>query len=457
MRRMMRRSLRHWATEALAPGEMKPAAHHLMLIRELQKLLVGRRGPRRLMVHMPPGSAKSTYGSVLFPAWALAVRPTLNIVLASHTASLAEHLGRLVRHVATESAARLGYGLRADQRAAHSFSTDRGGSFFATGVHGPLTGRRADLIIVDDPVKSSAEAESQVARDALYEWFRVDLLTRLRPGGRVVLIMTRWHPDDLAGRLAAGGGWEVLSLPALAGEYDPLGRAPGAALWPAWEDRAALEQLRAAVGERAWAALYQQQPRAREGGMFDPGKIGVVAPEAVLAVRDCVRGWDLAATADRSAGNPDWTVGVKLGRLEDDRFVILDVVRIREGPAAVEQAIMETAVKDGPGVGVALPQDPGQAGKYQVQQLMRRLAGFRVSAGVESGAKAMRAGPVVTQIDAGNFLMRRGRWNQALIDEMRDFPCGAKDDQVDALSRAFMGLVEMTAPARVMRLPLMGR
>jgi predicted phage terminase large subunit-like protein len=454
---MIRRSLRNWATEVLAQNKMKPAAHHVYMMRKLQGLLVGRGGPRRLMVHMPPGAAKSTYGSVLFPAWALAVRPKLNVVLACHTASLAEHLGRAVRHVATEHAARLGYSLRADERSAQRFSTDLGGSFFATGVHGPLTGRRADLVIVDDPVKSSAEAESQSARDALYEWFRVDLLTRLRPGGRVVLIMTRWHPDDLAGRLAADGGWEVLSLPALAEADDPLGRQVGTALWPGWEDRAALERVRGAVGERAWAALYQQSPRAREGGMFEPGKIQVIAPETVLPVRQTVRGWDLAATADRSSANPDWTVGLRLGRLEDGRFVILDVVRMRDGPAAVENLIVETAARDGAGVRISLPQDPGQAGKYQAQLLARRLAGYRVHASVESGSKEQRAGPVATQMDAGNILMVRAGWNQALCDEMRDFPNGSKDDQVDALSRAFMSLVEAVSPARVMRVPLMGR
>ena len=247
-------------------------------------------------------------------------------------------------------------------------------------MHGPLTGRRADLVIVDDPVKSLAEAESRTARDALYEWFRVDLLTRLRPGGRVVLIMTRWHPDDLAGRLAADGGWDVLSLPALAEADDPLGRALGEPLWPQWEDRDALEQVRVSVGERAWGALYQQSPRAKEGGMFDPAKLEIVDFQASPAPKDVVRAWDLAATADRGAANPDWTVGVKLGKLEDGRFIVLDLVRRRCGPAAVEALILETAACDGVGVQVLLPQDPGQAGKYQVQELIRKLAGYRVAA-----------------------------------------------------------------------------
>jgi len=418
--------------------------------------MAGRSSPR-LMVHMPPGAAKSTYGSVLFPAWALARQPKFSVLLACHTASLAEHFGRSVRHLAVEHAARLGFALRTDERSAQRFSTNQGGSFFATGVHGPLTGRRADLVIVDDPVKSSAEAESRTARDALHEWFRVDLLTRLRPGGRVVLIMTRWHPDDLAGRLAADGGWDVLSLPALAELDDPLGRAAGTPLWPAWEDRATLEKVRTSVGERAWAALYQQSPRARQGGMFDPTRIQTIPAESIPQLREIVRAWDLAATADRGGADPDWTAGVKLGRLADGRFMVLDVVRLRTGPAGVEDLILETAARDGNEVQISLPQDPGQAGKYQVQTLVRRLAGYRVTASVEAGSKELRAGPVATQIDAGNMLMARAGWNQAFLDEIRDFPHGTKDDQVDALSRAFMTIANTPQPARVLRVPLFGR
>lgn len=412
----------------------------------------------RLIVNMPPGAAKSTYGSVLFPAWALAHRPKLSVILVCHTASLAEHFGRSVRQLISDNGPRLGVNLRPSERSAHRLATDHGGSFFATGVQGPLTGRRADLIIVDDPIKSSGEAESQVARDALFEWFRMDLQTRLRPGGRVVLTMTRWHPDDLAGRLAASGDWDILSLPALAENDDPLGRAPGAALWPAWEDEQALRAIRLSVGERAWAALYQQAPRLRDGGIFDPARIQTVPADSLSGIQDVVRGWDLAATADRCAGDPDWTVGLKLGRLEQDgRFVILDVVRARAGPAAVEALICETAARDGPEVTIALPQDPGQAGKYQAQVLVRRLAGFRVAAEIESGSKEQRAAPVASQLDAGNILMIRGAWNQAFLDEIGSFPNGSKDDQVDALSRAFLGLAGRPRPARAIRIPLIGR
>ncbi len=441
----------------MAPAGIKPAAHHRMLLARLARLMSDHGKGGRLMVHMPPGSAKSTYGSVIFPAWALAAEPRTSVLLACHTASLAEHFGRAVRHLAGDHAPRLGYGLLTSERAAGRFATDRGGSFFACGVNGPLTGRRAELVIVDDPIKSIAEADSLAVRDALYEWFRVDLMTRLRPGGRVVLIMTRWHNDDLAGRLAADGGWDVLRLPALAEADDPLGRSEGAPLWPDWEDGDALEQKRASVGERAWAALYQQAPRLAEGSMFAVDKIHTIKSSVLPMVRDVVRGWDLAATESVAGGNPDWTVGVKCARMEDGRFAILDVARTRAAPAAVEDFIAITAERDGTEVKISLPQDPGQAGKYQVQQLAKRLAGYRLMPSREVGSKQLRAGPVASQIDAGNMFMAIAPWNQTLLDELKDFPFGSKDDQVDALSRAFLAVTDAPQPARVVRVPLIGR
>lgn len=453
LRETIRHSLTDWATFALAPLGQAPAPHHLLLLRRLQALASGQGAGRRLMIHMPPGSAKSTYASILFPVWWLARRRRSSVLMASHTADLAERFGRSVRSLVDEHALRLGYGLAPNERAARRFATTAGGEFYATGVRGPVVGRRADLAIIDDPVKSRAEAESRRAREQLHEWFRADLVTRLRPHARIVLIMTRWHPDDLAGRLAAEGGWDVLSLPAVAGDNDPLGREPGAPLWPEWEDRPALAGKRAAVGERAWAALYQQAPRAREGGLFDPDRIGMMPPHAAAEAQgaaEIVRAWDLAATAQIGSRDPDWTVGLKLMRTREGSYAVLDIVRLRGSPAIVEDAIMTTAARDGAGVRISLPQDPGQAGKHQALYLVRQLAGYRVSVSPESGSKETRAMPIASQIEGGNVALLPAPWNAAFLDELRDFPHGAKDDQVDALSRAFTMLTE-TRPAATRR------
>lgn len=453
LRKSIRADLAAWATLALAPRGLTPAAHHRLLIRELEALADGRTD--RLLLLLPPGSAKSTYASLVFPPWWFARHPGSSILAASHTESLARHFGHGVRALVERHAARLGYQLDPRSRAAHRFGTTTGGEYYATGVHGPITGRRADLILIDDPIKSQAEADSPAARDHLWSWFRSDLTTRLKPGGRMLLIMTRWHPDDLGGRILEGADpWRTLRLPALAEPGDPLGRQPGEALWPEWEPAEALARKRAIVGERTFAALFQQDPRPRSGRMFLPARMPIVDDPATLVA---VRAWDLAATAQSPGRDPDFTVGLKLGRDAAGQFVVLDIVRLRGGPHEVEEAIVTTAAADGPAVTIGLPQDPGQAGRAQVRYLASRLAGHRVVATPETGAKETRAMGAASQANAGNLALRRAPWNRALLEELQDFPHGAKDDQADALSRAFGLLTDAPAPTRRANLPLLSR
>ena len=447
IRRGIRGSLAEWARLALAPQGFAPAPHHLLLIRELEAVAAGTTD--RLMVLMPPGSAKSTYASLVFPPWFLHRHPRAQVIAASHTAGLAVGFGRGVRGLIQEHQARLGVSVDPGSRAAHRFGTAGGGAYYGVGMRGPVTGRRADLIVVDDPVKGQLEADSPRVRDAVWDWYRSDLVTRLRPGGRVVLVMTRWHPDDLGGRLLeAGEPWRVVRLPALAEPGDLLGRAPGEALWPDWEDAAALERKRLILGDRAFAALFQQSPVRSGGGLFQVGRIPV--SDEVLAGTS-VRAWDLAATE----GGGDWTVGVRLVRGEAQGipvWQVLDVVRLQGGPEAVVQAIRRTAEADGTGVAVGLPQDPGQAGRAQVGYLTARLAGWRVVSSPETGAKAVRAMPVASQANAGNVQVLRAPWTRAFLDEMQAFPAGKCDDQVDALARAFAMLVDPAPAARAVRM-----
>ena len=454
LRRSVRADLAAWAALALAPRGHQPAAHHRLILAELEHLSAGRTD--RLMLLLPPGSAKSTYASLLFPPWWLARHPRSSIIATSHTASLARHFGHGVRGLVEAHAPRLGYQLDPASRAAHRFATTAGGEYYATGVRGPITGRRADLILIDDPVKSQAEADSPAARDHLWDWFRSDLTTRLKPGGRIVLVMTRWHPDDLGGRIQdSADPWRILRLPALAEAADPLGREPGDALWPEWEDAAAITRKRELLGERAFAALFQQDPRPRTGRLFQAAKIALA--DDMLPTTGAVRAWDLAATAATSGRDPDYTVGVKLARDPAGGFVVLDVIRLRGGPHEVDQAITATAAADGPAVPIGLPKDPGQAGVSQVKYYASRLAGYRVVSSPETGAKETRAMPVASQVNAGNVTMRRAPWNRAFLEELQDFPEGTKDDQVDALSRAFSMLLDAGTPARRANLPLLHR
>jgi hypothetical protein len=227
----------------------------------------------RLAIFMPPGAAKSTYASILFTPWYLGNFPDHCIIAASHTAELAEKWGRRVRNLLAEHNIVLGANLALDSQAAGRWETASGGEYFAAGVGGAIAGRRADLVVIDDPVRSREDADSELIRDKTWDWYKSDLYTRLKPGGRIVLIQTRWHEDDLAGRLledmAAGGDkWDIISLPALAESNDPLGRRPGEPLWPEWENSDELARKRRTVGPRDWTALYQQRPAPEEGDYF---------------------------------------------------------------------------------------------------------------------------------------------------------------------------------------------
>ncbi len=451
------RDLTGFADLVLAPDGFSPARHHQMLIAKLEAVAAG--AIDRLMVLMPPGSAKSTYCSVLFPLWFLARHPTSSIIAASHTADLARHFARQARALVVEHATDLGYRLPAAERAVWRWTTSLRGQYYATGVRGPVAGRRADLAIIDDPVRAQTDAESERLRNQLWDWYCADLITRLKPGGRVVLVMTRWHPDDLAGRLLERNPdeWTVLRLPALAEEGDPLGRQAGAALWPDWEDEAALLRKRAQVGERMWQALYQQSPRPSAGTLFKVARIEVLDGEPDPTGGVLARGWDLAATPDNGRNDPDWTVGVKLLRDGTGRFIVLDVLRQRTTAYEVEQALLKVTSKDGRSVLVGLPEDPGQAGKAQIGNYTRQLAGYPIVPSRETGSKHIRALPIAAQIEAGNVALVRASWNQAFLEELRDFPHGRKDDQVDAVARAFRLITESTTPARRVTLSIMAR
>ena len=434
-----------WTIEALRPYDQTPARHHAFLLRELEQVANGTTD--RLMVFMPPGSAKTRYASIMFPSWMLAQRSGIDMIGASYNGEYAEWISEQLMRVIRENAAILGYSLLNDSK--KFWSTTNRGQYRAAGAQGGITGRRADLVVLDDPIKGREDADSLTIREKVWSWYRAEVITRLKPGGRIVLIQTRWHPDDLAGRLlaaaeAGGDQWRVINLPAIAEQNDQLGRQPGEALWPEWEDQAALERKRLSVGDREWSALFQQRPAPREGTLFKRENF-VILPAAPTTHGSIIRAWDLAATDAMHGSNPDYTVGMKIQRDPNGRIIVLDVIRFRGGPSQVEQTIVNTAHQDGAGVRIGLPQDPGQAGKQQIAYLTKQLAGFTVSSSPESGSKETRAMPLASQVEVGNVALVQAPWKDILLDELADFPAGSHDDQVDAFSRGFAMLVSMNA------------
>lgn len=452
----MRLSLLEWAVQVLHRSNQSPASHHRLLLRELEALSEGRTD--RLLIHMPPGSAKSTYISTIFPAWWFGRHPGSSIIATSHSASLAGYFSKRVQDLIVGQEHSLGYELAKGARSTLDWRISNGGEYFAAGTRGSVIGRRADLVIVDDPIGNQAQADRLGDRERIWNWYRSDLTTRLKPKGRIVIVMTRWHEDDLAGRLEQhrDDGWNILKLPALAEDGDPLGRAPGEPLWPEWEDAAALQRRRTLLGERTWFAAYQQSPRPMEGGLF---KVSCLLPvdEPARTTGSTVRAWDLAATVATGGNDPDWTVGIKLRSDRPGQYVVLDVIRIRGSARQIEKTIVGAANLDGTSVHIGLPEDPGQAGKSQVANFTGLLAGYHVIATRESGSKIVRAQPLSSQVESGNVSFVRADWNRAFIEELRDFPFGTKDDQVDALVRAFTTLNGLATTTRKLSVPLLSR
>ena len=421
---------------------MRPAAHHLRLIKELEDIEAGRND--RLMVCMPPGSAKSTYVSKLYPAWLLARKPNRSIIACSHTSSLSDSFSRDVQSYIRENEETLG--LKLVSEPAELWKTDNNGRYRSAGVGGPITGSRADYCLIDDPTKSRADAESFSQREKVWRWFSSDLMTRLRPGGGVVIVMTRWHLDDLGGRILESlpGRFRTLVIPAFAEEGDQLGRSPGQALWS--DDsygygntlNETFEEYKKIGAMRDWSALFQQNPIAgSENAIFKTHMIAIEPVAPALSGAIIARSWDLASTASTGSSRADYTAGVKMARMRDGKILVLDVIRFRGGPDEVERAIKNTAEADGFGTTIGLPQDPGQAGKQQVLHLTRMLMGFRVVSSVENGDKATRCAPYASQVNVGNVSLIAGRWNREYIDELAEFPSGSHDDMADASSRCF--------------------
>lgn len=239
------------------------AQHHEQIAAKLEA--VERGEIDRLMIFMPPRHGKSELASKRFPAWCLGRKPQRQIIAASYNSDLANDFGRSVRNIVAEpefGQVFPGVSLAADSQAANRMNTNKGGAYVAAGVGTAVTGRGAHIALIDDPFKDREEADSERRRELVWDWYRSTLYTRLMPGGAIVLIQTRWHEDDLAGRLLEhdAGQWDILELPAL--------NDAGEALWPQWYGKQALERIKATIGPREWSALYQQQPQPDEGTFF---------------------------------------------------------------------------------------------------------------------------------------------------------------------------------------------
>lgn len=402
---------------------------------------------KRLLINVPPGCMKSLLAGVLWPAWEWGPqgRPGLRYLGTAHKQDLGVRDNLKCRRLIQSEwyQARWPMKLTGDQNAKTKFENDHTG-FREAMAFTSMTGSRGDRIILDDPL-SVDHANSDADLRAAELTFTEALPTRVNnDDSAIVVIMQRLHEKDTAGIILKRDlGYVHLCLPmrfeaerkcvTSIGFEDPR-TYDGELLFPERFPEATVSSLEKTMGSYAAAGQLQQRPAPREGGMFKRAWFPVV--RAIPAGTRFVRGWDLAATE----GAGDWTVGVKIGRQKNGRFLIANVTRDRKSAAGVERLLINTASQDGYECTISIPQDPGQAGKAQTSYLVQQLAGYTVKTSTESGDKVTRAGPLAAQAEAGNVDILEGDWNDAFFEEITIFPNGTKD-QTDAASRAFNELV----------------
>jgi predicted phage terminase large subunit-like protein len=439
---------------ALDPRSTRQTAMLEYIDRELVALADGQ--VDRLMVFCPPQEGKSQRVSRRFPAWLLSHDPTLRIAIVSYAANKAERWGRQIRRDILAHP-ELGIELRQDSRAAGRWETTQGGSLVAVGIDGGITGEPVDLLIVDDPVRGRAEAESSTYRETAWDWWESNGSTRLSSRGRTVLMMTRWNEADLAGRLLANEGddWRVVRIPAIAEDDDPLGRQPG-------EELASVQQrkpgyflhLKATRSIYVWLSIYMQTPTAAQGNIFRKlwWRYWHPAPDVgmgqrlslggrVVRLADCWRfaTMDLANSTRTSA---DFTVVSAWAATLDGDLVLLDRNRARIGEAGhfglarplVERFKLDTVFVEESQFGTTLVREATSAG-------------VPVSPLRADKDKLTRALPASAWCKAGRIWLPQAQWvGEEWVPEHASFPGAAHDDQVDTTSYAVRVLVTKAMP-----------
>ncbi len=416
---------------------------------------------KRCIIAVPPRSSKSVSTAVMWPAFDWVDNPQRRSLFASYAHNLSKRDSARCRRVIQSPwyQARFGdrFRLTGDQNAKWRFENDKTGYRLATSVNGQLTGEGGDFCVIDDPL-NSRDANSVLKRENMLSWWSESMSTRLNDpaNGAFVVIQQRLHEDDLIGDILRkqgvvedGGEYTYLCLPALHEPDHPNRwfRDPrkevGELLWPAHVPLKVVNTLRLALGEFGFAGQMQQRPAPREGGLFKRSWFPLVAimpPDLEWA-----RGWDMAATEKQlTKSDPDWTATVLIGWSRSmRRWYIAEVRRWRESPAMVERLVKQIAQEDrdlGRDVKIALPQDPGAAGKAMAQSYLQMLSGFDVHLEAQSGDKGHRATPLASQASGGNISLLKADWNEDFLLELCGFPTASHDDQVDAAASAFTRL-----------------
>ncbi|OGU38041.1 MAG: hypothetical protein A2X61_16960 [Ignavibacteria bacterium GWB2_35_12] len=449
-----------WFAHHSSRGKWTYPAHIKAIDKQLMAL--SQRKINKLIVNMPPRHGKSELISKYFPAWYLGRNPNHRVILVSYSASFAVSWGRKVKSLITEFGEDyFGIKINPDVASAAAFELspvypfiNAEGNMNTVGAGGPITGKGADLLIIDDPIKNDEEAHSKTIRDNIWDWFTSTALTRLEPNGIIVVIMTRWHQDDLCGRLisqaeaekfkpnAEFDDWTILNLPAIAEENDMLGRNPGEALWEKRFPLKKLESIKNSIGSYWFSALYQQSPSPEGSGIFKKTNFRYFTTDGTTCILKKSEGEqklcsesncrtystiDLAVSDKETA---DFTAAIIFKVTQDNEVLIYDIIRERfsgaDHPALVEQIFNRWNP-------LSLGIESTQYQIMLVQMLLRK--GFPIVALKPKGKKVTRALPMATKLESHIVYFRENApWLMDFEDELEQFPNGTHDDQVDAFA-----------------------
>lgn len=419
----------------------RPAPHHTLIAEKLEA--VGRGEIRRLMITMPPRHGKSELASRRFPAMLMGLYPGKQVIAASYNSDLASDFGREVRNIvdSPEYGALFDTRLAPDSKAANRWHTNQGGMYVAAGVGTAITGRGADVLLIDDPFKDREEADSEIRRHRVWDWYTSTAYTRLMPGGAIVVINTRWHDDDLSGRLlleqkSGGDQWEVLSLPAIS--------ANNTALWPEWYPMERLEQIRSVLPARDWNALYQQNPIPDDGEFFKAAWFGEY--EELPQNLRMYGASDYAVTD----GDGDYTEHGIAGIDGNNNVYVADWWR---GQTASDVWIEKQC-------DMILSHSPhcwfGEAGPirraiepFLMKRMQAREAFCRIEWLASISDKPTRARPIQALASMGKvFFPKNAPWKHELMSQMLRFPAAKFDDGVDVMSLFGRGMEHIRGPKK---------
>ena len=415
-------------------------SHHSIMADAFERVVEGKL--KRLIINMPPRHTKSEFASYLLPAWFLGKNPEKKVIQTAHTAELAVGFGRKVRNLVGDADFQKlfpGVTLRADSKAAGRWNTNKEGEYFAIGVGGAVTGKGADLLIIDDP-HSEQEARSPDASvfDPVYEWYTSGPRQRLQPGGAIVIVMTRWHQRDLAGQILKASHqrdgsdeWEVIQLPAIL----PSGNA----LWPEYWPLAELESLKAELPAAKWSAQYQQDPTAEEQALIKRDWWRKWEEDEPPVCEFLIQSWDTAflktERADYSACTT-WGVFYSDDKgQEAPNIILLDAFKDRMEFPELKSVAYKVYKKWEPDACIVEAKAAGAPLIFELRAMGIPVSDYTPSRGND---KIARVNAVSDLFASGVVWAPRTNWAEEVIEEFAAFPVGEHDDLVDSSTQALL-------------------